>query len=93
MFSRDASSRWLVRVGSIYANRGGTVYNTSSIIIHPSYNRNTFDNDVAILRTTSSIVFSNVVKAASIAGTNYNLADNQVLWAVGWATTVVSIYC
>lgn len=55
------------------------------------------DFDVAIMRTSQVISFNSVVQAASIAGPNYNLADNQAVWAAGWGTTSVSneisMYC
>ncbi|XP_026759202.2 trypsin CFT-1-like [Galleria mellonella] len=86
-FYGDPANRWRIRVGSTYANSGGVVYNIASIINHPLYNVVTSDNDVSILRTATNIVFSNVVQAASIASANYNLADNQIVYAAGWGTT------
>nr|P23605.1 RecName: Full=Achelase-2; AltName: Full=Achelase II [Lonomia achelous]AAB19940.1 achelase II=fibrinolytic proteinase [Lonomia achelous=Saturnid caterpillar, Peptide, 214 aa] [Lonomia achelous] len=84
----DAASSWSFRVGSTNANSGGTVHSLSTFIIHPSYNRWTLDNDIAIMRTASNINFiNNAVRPGSIAGANYNLADNQVVWAAGWGTT------
>lgn len=88
--SGDTTIRWRVRVGSTFANSGGIVHSVISITVHPGYNPRTIDNDVAILRTTGIIVYDKVVKPASIAGTSYNLADNQVVWAAGWGTTFVS---
>ncbi|KAJ0182338.1 hypothetical protein K1T71_001707 [Dendrolimus kikuchii] len=83
----DPASRWRVRVGSTFASSGGTVINFASIIIHPNYNRNTLDNDIAVMRTSSAIGFNNNARPGSIAGSNYNLGDNQVVWAAGWGTT------
>lgn len=79
-------------MGSSFANRGGIVHTLASIAVHPKYNPRTIDNDVAILRTAGIIVFGQVVQPASIAGSNYILADNEVVWAAGWGTTAVS-YC
>ncbi|XP_022821669.1 trypsin, alkaline C-like [Spodoptera litura] len=84
---RDSPLSWRVRAGSSYANSGGTVYALDSIIINPNYNTWSMDFDVAIMRTSQVISFNSVVKAASIAGPNYNLADNQAVWAAGWGTT------
>ncbi|CAH0695420.1 unnamed protein product [Spodoptera exigua] len=84
---RDSALSWRVRAGSSYANSGGTVYALDSIIINPNYNTWSMDFDVAIMRTSQVISFNSVVKAASVAGPNYNLADNQVVWAAGWGTT------
>ncbi|KAJ0182807.1 hypothetical protein K1T71_002176 [Dendrolimus kikuchii] len=83
----DAANRWRTRVGSTFANSGGIVHTTNSIINHPNYNTRTLDNDVAVLRLSSTITFNNNARAGSIAGANYNLGDNQVVWAAGWGTT------
>nr|ACR15970.1 serine protease 1 [Mamestra configurata] len=82
----DAVGRWRIRVGSTWANSGGVVHNVNANIIHPSYNGNTLNNDIAILRSASTFSFNNNVRAASIAGSNYNLGDNQAVWAAGWGT-------
>lgn len=49
------------------------------------------DNDIAVMRTSSAISFNNNARPGSIAGSNYNLGDNQVVWAAGWGTTSVRI--
>ncbi|CAK1602337.1 unnamed protein product [Parnassius mnemosyne] len=36
------------------------------------------------MHSSRGFSFSNSVRAASIAGSNYNVANNQALWAVGW---------
>ncbi|KAJ8736110.1 hypothetical protein PYW08_006766 [Mythimna loreyi] len=83
----DPASRWRIRVGSTWANSGGVVHNVNQIINHPQYNGNTYNNDIAVLRSASTFTLNNNVRAAPIAGSNYNLADNQVVWAAGWGTT------
>ncbi|XP_046978503.1 trypsin, alkaline C-like [Vanessa cardui] len=85
----DPIARWRSRVGSTNANSGGVVYTTSRIIIHPSYNTATLDQDIAILHIVGSFSFNNNVRAGQIAGSNYNLGDNQPVWAIGWGTTSV----
>uniref|UniRef100_A0A2A4K756 Peptidase S1 domain-containing protein n=1 Tax=Heliothis virescens TaxID=7102 RepID=A0A2A4K756_HELVI len=76
------------RAGSTFANSGGVVYNVQQIINHPTYNVAAFlDNDFAIVRSASAIVYNNNVSPVSIAGANYNLGDNQVVWAAGWGMT------
>ncbi|KAJ8736120.1 hypothetical protein PYW08_006776 [Mythimna loreyi] len=85
--SGDAVSRWRIRVGSTWANSGGVVHNVNANIVHPSYNRLTLNNDISILRTNTAFTFNNNVRAIAIPGSNYNLADNQPVWAAGWGTT------
>ncbi|XP_075975633.1 trypsin CFT-1-like isoform X2 [Anticarsia gemmatalis] len=85
--SGDATNRWRIRVGSTWANSGGVVHILSHIIVHPNYDSRTYDNDVSLLRSSTAISHNNQVRPATIAGPNYNLADNQVVWATGWGTT------
>ncbi|GBP49562.1 Trypsin CFT-1 [Eumeta japonica] len=78
-------ARWRVRVGSSFGHSGGTVHILRAIFNHPGFTMQTLDNDIAVLRTQNAITFiPNTVAAASIAGSAYNLADNQPVWAIGW---------
>ncbi|XP_004930041.1 trypsin, alkaline A [Bombyx mori] len=84
----DRVGVWRVRVGSSFGNSGGVVHEVNRHIIHPNYNHRTKDADIAIMRTVLRINFvRNTVQPARIAGSNYNLADNQVVWAAGWGST------
>ncbi|XP_023935755.2 trypsin CFT-1-like [Bicyclus anynana] len=85
----SSASRWRMRIGSTRASSGGTVFHTDRIIMHPNFVSSTANNDVAILRTTRQIVYSNSARAGAIAGANYNLPDNSVVWAIGWGVTSV----
>lgn len=49
------------------------------------------DSDLAILRPVTNIVYNSNVQQTRIAGSNYNILDNQVVWAAGWGTISVSI--
>ncbi|XP_023935758.2 trypsin CFT-1-like [Bicyclus anynana] len=86
-FVRTRPIQWRMRIASTRSNSGGIVHDTERIISHPSFVSRTADSDVAILRTTTRIVFSNSARAGAIAGANYNLPDNSVVWAIGWGVT------
>ncbi|XP_013175875.1 PREDICTED: trypsin CFT-1-like [Papilio xuthus] len=86
-FYYTSAINWRIRVGSSYGNSGGDVHLTSQIIMHPEYNDFTYVNDIAILRASTNFAFNNDVQPGSIAGPNYNLIDNQVVWAIGWGAT------
>ncbi|KAM3967847.1 trypsin, alkaline C-like [Aphomia sociella] len=85
----DNVTRWQVRVGSTNANSGGVVHTLNDIIIHEDYASRTLNNDIAIVRTSMNIVFTNNVQPALFAGTAYNLRDDADVWAVGWGATSV----
>ncbi|XP_075975645.1 trypsin, alkaline C-like [Anticarsia gemmatalis] len=75
---------WRFRVGSTNANSGGVVHILDTMILHPDYDFLTMDNDVAILRSTTTIIYNESVRPARIAGPNYFVPDNAVVWAIGW---------
>ncbi|KAJ8736125.1 hypothetical protein PYW08_006781 [Mythimna loreyi] len=81
------ANRIRIRVGSTWANSGGVVHNIAFYINHPSYNPHTINNDVAVMRSATTIVHNNNVRPVAIAGANYHLADNQVVWTAGWGLT------
>ncbi|XP_050349083.1 trypsin CFT-1-like [Nymphalis io] len=86
-FVGDTTIHWRIQAGSTWANSGGTVYNIERIISHPNFNARTFDSNIAILRTATPLMFSNTVSNGHIAGTTYQLLDNQAVWALGWGAT------
>ncbi|CAH0581641.1 unnamed protein product [Chrysodeixis includens] len=82
-----------VRVGSSYANSGGEVLPLATMLIHPKYSAIREHHDITILRTAVEIRYSATIQPAPIAGANYNLADNEVVWATGWGQTELDKPC
>ncbi|XP_014356523.2 trypsin CFT-1 [Papilio machaon] len=82
-FYGDETYLWRIRVGSNYANSGGIVHIISRIINHPDFHTFYYENDIAVLHSVS-VLTSNNVRPASIAGPNYIVPDTQPLLAVGW---------
>ncbi|XP_046960946.1 trypsin, alkaline B-like [Vanessa cardui] len=85
-FFGTSANVWRIRVGSSYASSGGTTRNVGSLIIHPNYSH-WFTNDVGILRLSSTISIGGNVQPGRFAGSNYNVADNQAVWTIGWGAT------
>ncbi|CAH0695424.1 unnamed protein product [Spodoptera exigua] len=83
----EAPGQFRIRVGSSFRSTGGVLHNVVLNIVHPAYNPRTMDSDIAILRSATAFTYNNNVRAASIAGSNYNVADNQAVWAAGWGDT------
>ncbi|CAK1540237.1 unnamed protein product [Leptosia nina] len=77
-------SYWQTRVGSSFGNRGGFVHQASKVLIHPEYNSRGILNDIGIIQTSTPFTFSSYVSAASFAGRNYYLPDNEPVTAIGW---------
>ncbi|XP_075975874.1 trypsin, alkaline A-like [Anticarsia gemmatalis] len=81
----DAPSKSRLRVGSDFANSGGTVYNVVEIKLHPNYTPETLDCDLAIMRSATRIQYGIGVQPASVGG--YYVGGNEVAWATGWGNT------
>ncbi|XP_011557938.2 trypsin, alkaline A-like [Plutella xylostella] len=82
---RRRNDQFRIRVGSTQASSGGSVHAVNRLISHASFNHNTQDNDLAIMRTTTQINFlPGLVAAGTFAGSNYNVPDGASVWAIGW---------
>ncbi|XP_052737755.1 trypsin CFT-1-like [Bicyclus anynana] len=83
------AARFVIRVGSTYANSGGDVHDVQQFITHPDYFLNWWDirSDIGIVRLATAIVFGENIKTGSIAGANYHIADNTYVTAIGWGLT------
>ncbi|CAD0199859.1 unnamed protein product [Chrysodeixis includens] len=80
----DGPQKWRVRLGTSFASSGGVVHAISQLVLHPQYDDESLDNDVAVVRLSNPAVYSNSVQPISIAGTNYNVPDGTPVVAVGW---------
>lgn len=90
-YTKDADGRFVrlatrnvqVLAGSDYsdANRGGTLVPVVNIFVHPNYNANTFDADLAILELAYT-VSQPVMKLYPVAPNVGSLAT-----VIGWGTT------
>lgn len=89
-FSYNPPNLFRVRVGSSYINSGGVLLNVNSLRYHPNFSDSSSRYDVGLVRTSSNINQNNNVRPAAIAGSNYNLGNNQAVWATGWRHTSVS---
>lgn len=69
----DPATTLLVRAGSrVWSPRlyqsGGVLVNVSKVILHPQYNIDAFDHDIAILKLQNELIFDNTTGPIKIAG-------------------------
>ncbi|XP_050346916.1 trypsin, alkaline C-like [Nymphalis io] len=83
-YQAESPVQWRVRLGSANSTSGGTVHDVSHIIMHENFVYITKLNDVALLRLRVAASLSSTIALAYIAGTNYNLPDNALVYAAGW---------
>ncbi|XP_075976002.1 trypsin CFT-1-like [Anticarsia gemmatalis] len=73
-----------IRVGSSFAQSGGTVYGVGNVIIHPGYGSFHLHHDIAIIHLNGFITYSNVAQPGLFAGANYRVATDDLIMAAGW---------
>ncbi|CAB3225368.1 unnamed protein product [Arctia plantaginis] len=76
-----------VRVGSTLVHTGGSEHRINLVMFHPKFHLHTTENDLAIMRTETTIAYSKSVQPATIPSYTYRLRDNESMWAVGWGET------
>ncbi|XP_057677938.1 transmembrane protease serine 2 isoform X1 [Corythoichthys intestinalis] len=83
-FSRP--SKWTVQSGDISLfqmrfNKGNKV---SKIISHEEYNPETNDNDIALLKLKTPLIFSDTVKPVCLPNFGMEFSAGQPAWTTGW---------
>lgn len=76
-----------IRSGSTYRNRGGVLREVGTVTVHPNYNSQTIDNDVALLKLTAPIEFDNVQQPIAFHGQDERVEAGDVLRVTGWGST------
>nr|ADG26770.1 cocoonase-like protein [Antheraea pernyi]WAH05999.1 cocoonase [Antheraea mylitta] len=85
----DNISQVHARVGSTNNDKGGKVYSTKSMTIHPNYNSRTYDYDVAILTFSQDIAIDGVnTKIVTLPSENNGAVPAKTtLFVTGWGAT------
>uniref|UniRef100_A0A3P9J2R2 Zgc:100868 n=1 Tax=Oryzias latipes TaxID=8090 RepID=A0A3P9J2R2_ORYLA len=58
----------------------------TTVIVHPNYNSNTKDNDIALLQLSSPVTFNNYITPVCLASTNSTFYSGVNTWVTGWGT-------
>ncbi|PVI04580.1 trypsin-domain-containing protein [Periconia macrospinosa] len=75
-----------IRTGSLNRDEG-LFSNISAYTIHPQYDRDTSQNDVAILKLATPIAESSTIKYAKLAPANNDPAPGSILTVGGWGVS------
>lgn len=76
-----------VVTGSVLLSSGGSSYSVTTVTSHPNYNAYTYLNDISVLKTSSSITYTEKVQPLPIS---VNFVDQNInAVAVGWGLTSV----
>ncbi|CAK6979875.1 serine protease 27-like [Scomber scombrus] len=84
----STSTQHLVVVLGLQSLQGSNPNNVSltvsQIINHPDYNRNTFDNDISLLKLSSPVTFNDFILPVCLAASDSTFYDGVNTWITGW---------
>lgn len=67
-------------------NANEVSYRVSQIINHPSYNSDTQNNDISLLKLSSIVTFTDYIKPICLAASDSTYAAESSAWITGWGT-------
>ncbi|WP_224364172.1 serine protease [Hyalangium versicolor] len=77
-----------VRYNSLSHGSGGTLVNVSQIIVHPGYSSSTINNDIALLKLSSSMTLGQTqARAVPLPAQGSDPAAGASAITAGWGTT------
>uniref|UniRef100_A0AAR2J459 Peptidase S1 domain-containing protein n=1 Tax=Pygocentrus nattereri TaxID=42514 RepID=A0AAR2J459_PYGNA len=59
----------------------------SQLIIHPNYSSSTHDSDLALLKLSSSVTFTNYITPICLAAAGSKFFNGTLTWVTGWGNT------
>ncbi|KAL3967662.1 phylloquinone omega-hydroxylase/docosahexaenoic acid omega-hydroxylase [Sarotherodon galilaeus] len=86
-FFSSSPSRWTVSLGlqSLQGENPNKVSrNVVKIILHPNYDSETYDNDIALLRLSSPVRFTDYIRPVCLAASGSVFNDGTDSWVTGW---------
>ncbi|XP_075891686.1 transmembrane protease serine 9-like [Nelusetta ayraudi] len=86
-FSSPATSGWQISLGRDNlqgSNPNEVSRSVSTIILHPDYDSNTNDNDMALLRLSSPVTFTDYIRPVCLAASDSVFNNGSDSWVTGW---------
>ncbi|XP_056612656.1 transmembrane protease serine 13a [Triplophysa dalaica] len=80
------SGSWRVHAGSVSQNNLQTAYSVKKIILHESYNNEKNDYDIALLKLSNPVEFSNKVQPVCLPTFDQNFSEDLDCWTSGFGT-------
>ncbi|XP_029383594.1 chymotrypsin-like protease CTRL-1 [Echeneis naucrates] len=56
----------------------------STIIVHPDYNDTLFDNDIALMRLSNPLTFTDFIRPICLASNSSQVYNSTLCWTTGW---------
>uniref|UniRef100_A0A672JSS0 Peptidase S1 domain-containing protein n=1 Tax=Salarias fasciatus TaxID=181472 RepID=A0A672JSS0_SALFA len=86
-FSSTSTARWMISLGreNLEGNNPNAVtISVSRIILHPDYDRRRHDNDIALLRLSSPVTFTDYIRPVCLAASESVFNNGTDSWVTGW---------
>uniref|UniRef100_A0A672JSU2 Peptidase S1 domain-containing protein n=1 Tax=Salarias fasciatus TaxID=181472 RepID=A0A672JSU2_SALFA len=86
-FSSTSTARWMISLGRENLegrNPNEVSRNVSRIILHPGYDRRRNDNDIALLRLSSPVTFTDYIRPVCLAASESVFNNGTDSWVTGW---------
>lgn len=87
----DKPTEFFVYFGALDIINDGIDMNLEKIIIHPSFDMRKLTNDITILKTIETIIFSDFVKPISLPTQNVPAGGQMDVILSGWGRSTVSL--
>ncbi|XP_035853266.1 testisin-like isoform X2 [Sander lucioperca] len=88
-WARNFPSVWILYFGRV-TQSGPNVHEVnrtvSKIIIHPDYNNVPFNNDIALMKLSSPVNFTDYIRPVCLASNFSQFHNSTPCWATGWGT-------
>uniref|UniRef100_A0A673CVJ0 chymotrypsin n=1 Tax=Sphaeramia orbicularis TaxID=375764 RepID=A0A673CVJ0_9TELE len=88
-FSSTSTYGWQISLGrqNLQGINPNEVSRTvATIILHPNYDSNTNDNDIALLRLSSPVTFTDYIRPVCLAASDSVFNSGTDSWVTGWGT-------
>lgn len=86
-YCRKLGSAWTIYLGK-ETQSGPNVHEVSrkvsQVIVHPDYNNSYLNNDIALMKLSSVVSFTDYIKPICLAGNSSQFFNSTICWATGW---------
>lgn len=59
----------------------------SQVIVHPNYNDTLFNNDIALMKLSSAVTYSEYIRPICLASSSSLFNNATTCWTSGWGDT------
>ncbi|KAM4624488.1 uncharacterized protein ACJ7VT_005337 [Polymixia lowei] len=86
-FSSSSTSGWTISLGLQNLegkNPNEVSRSVAEIVLHPSYDSGTSNNDIALLRLSSPVIFTDYIRPVCLAASGSVFSNGTDSWVTGW---------